>query len=130
MDEITATLKSAIEQLSTRETIDNPDEARRTFFGFRARLTRGELRAAQKVDGHWVVNAWVKQGILLGFRLGELKEMSGGDVLCFVDKDTFPPRRLTVSDRVRPARSATTTAMAMPLKSPVVCSRMLCQLVW
>jgi 2,3,4,5-tetrahydropyridine-2,6-dicarboxylate N-succinyltransferase len=101
VDEITATLKSAIEQLSTRETIDNPDEARRTFFGFRARLTRGELRAAQKVDGHWVVNAWVKQGILLGFRLGELKEMSGGDVLCFVDKDTFPPRRLTVSDRVR-----------------------------
>jgi len=95
------TLKSAIERLATHETIDNPDEARPTFFAFRAALTRGEARAAEKVDGRWVVNAWVKQGILLGFRLGELLKMSDGDVLSFVDKDTFPARRLTVADRVR-----------------------------
>ena len=73
------TLKSAIERLSARETIDNPDEARPTFFAFRAALTRGEVRAAEKVDGHWVVNTWVKQGILLGFRLGELLKMSDGE---------------------------------------------------
>ncbi len=95
------TLKSAIERLSARETIDNPDEARPTFFAFRAALTRGEVRAAEKVDGHWVVNTWVKQGILLGFRLGELLKMSDGDVLSFIDKDTFPARRLTLADRVR-----------------------------
>src|SRR6202790_5574562 len=95
------TLKSAIERLATRETIGNRDEARRTFLDFRAALTRGEARAAEKVDGHWVVNAWVKQGILLGFRLGELQEMSDGDVLSFVDKDTFPARRLTLADRIR-----------------------------
>jgi len=95
------TLKSAIEHLSTRETLGNPDEARRTFLDFRAALTRGEVRAAEKVDGYWVVNAWVKQGILLGFRLGELQEMSDGDVLSFVDKDTFPARRLTLADRIR-----------------------------
>ncbi len=94
-------LKAAIERLSTCETIVNPDEARPTFFAFRAALTRGEVRAAEKVDGRWVVNAWVKQGILLGFRLGELNEMSDGDVLTFVDKDTFPARRLTPADRVR-----------------------------
>jgi 2,3,4,5-tetrahydropyridine-2,6-dicarboxylate N-succinyltransferase len=95
------TLKSAIEHLSTRETITNPDEARGTFLDFRAALTRGEVRAAEKVDGHWVVNAWVKQGILLGFRLGELQEMSDGEVLSFVDKDTFPARRLTLADHIR-----------------------------
>ena len=100
-----STLKSAIERLSngktTGETIGNPDEARRTFLDFRAALTRGEVRAAEKRDGRWAVNAWVKQGILLGFRLGELEETSDGDVFSFVDKDTFPPRRLTLADRVR-----------------------------
>jgi 2,3,4,5-tetrahydropyridine-2-carboxylate N-succinyltransferase len=98
---IISTLKSAIERLSTQETIGNPDEARHTFLEFRATLTRGEVRAAEKVAGRWVVNTWVKQGILLGFRLGELQEMSDGDVLSFVDKDTFPARRLTLADRIR-----------------------------
>ena len=81
-------------------------EAQRVFADFRARLTCGEIRAAEKVvddkgRSRWIVNPWVKQGILLGFRLGELKEMSDGDVLTFIDKDTFPTRRLTMADRVR-----------------------------
>ena len=96
-----STLKLAIERLAARETIASPDEARPVFFEFRSALTRGEIRAAQKVGGRWIVNPWVKQGILLGFRLGELQQMSDGDVLSFVDKDTFPARRLTVADRVR-----------------------------
>jgi 2,3,4,5-tetrahydropyridine-2,6-dicarboxylate N-succinyltransferase len=94
-------LKSAIERLSAVDTIGNAEEARRTFLDFRAALTRGEVRAAEKIEGHWIVNAWVKQGILLGFRLGELTEMSDGDVITFVDKDTFPARRLTLADRIR-----------------------------
>jgi len=98
---ITASLKWAIEQLSTRETIANAGDAGRTFLAFRAALTRGEVRAAEKINGHWVVNAWVKQGILLGFRLGELQEMSAGAVLNFVDKDTFPARRVALADRIR-----------------------------
>ena len=98
---IHSTLKSAIDLLSTREMIDDSQAARRTFLDFRAALTRGQIRAAEKVGDRWVVNTWVKQGILLGFRLGELKEMSDGGVLSFVDKDTFPARHLTVTDRVR-----------------------------
>jgi 2,3,4,5-tetrahydropyridine-2-carboxylate N-succinyltransferase len=101
MSDLLSTLKLAIERLSTGAAIGNSDEARRTFFDFRAALTRGEVRAAEKVDGRWVVNTWVKQGILLGFRLGELQEMSDGDVLSFVDKDTFPARRLTLADHIR-----------------------------
>jgi 2,3,4,5-tetrahydropyridine-2-carboxylate N-succinyltransferase len=101
MSDSLSTLKLAIEHLSTTATIANPDEARRTFLDFRAALTRGEVRAAERVAGRWTTNAWVKQGILLGFRLGELKEMSDGEVLSFVDKDTFPARRLTLADRIR-----------------------------
>ena len=46
-----------------------------------------------------IVNAWVKQGILLGFRLGQLEE--SGDALTFVDKNTFPARHFSLADRVR-----------------------------
>jgi 2,3,4,5-tetrahydropyridine-2-carboxylate N-succinyltransferase len=101
MPDSLSTLKSSIERLSALETISNPDQARPIFFDFRAALTRGAVRAAEKVDGRWTTNAWVKQGILLGFRLGEMQQMSDGDVLSFIDKDTFPARRLTVADRVR-----------------------------
>jgi 2,3,4,5-tetrahydropyridine-2,6-dicarboxylate N-succinyltransferase len=99
-------LKSAIEGLFAASTLNDPAEARHIFDDFRVRLTRGEIRAAEKVvddkgESRWATNAWVKQGILLGFRLGELKQMSDGEVLSFVDKDTFPARRLTLSDRVR-----------------------------
>ncbi|MGC2247012.1 MAG: 2,3,4,5-tetrahydropyridine-2,6-dicarboxylate N-succinyltransferase, partial [Terriglobales bacterium] len=99
-------LKPAIERLNASANIADTVEARRIFADFRARLTRGEIRAAEKVTGNksesrWTTNPWVKQGILLGFRLGELEEMSDGDIFNFVDKDTFPARRLTLSDRVR-----------------------------
>ncbi|HTR24946.1 MAG TPA: 2,3,4,5-tetrahydropyridine-2,6-dicarboxylate N-succinyltransferase [Terriglobales bacterium] len=98
-------LKSAIEVLYGASNIGDPAEARRIFADFRGRLTRGEIRAAEKFidgdDSRWVTNAWVKQGILLGFRLGELKEMSDGEVFNFVDKDTFPARRLGLGDLVR-----------------------------
>src|SRR5262245_45048037 len=75
--------------------------ARNVFIEFRDALTRGQVRAAEKQDGQWRVNAWVKQGILLGFRLGELEDMSGGGPLSFVDKSTFPARHLELTDRVR-----------------------------
>src|SRR5881396_3553836 len=66
-------LRSTIEALSAADTIPDPAAARAAFLDFRSRLTRGEVRAAEKVGAAWTVNAWVKQGILLGFRLGELK---------------------------------------------------------
>lgn len=59
-------------------------------------LERGELRVAYKEDGEWVVNSWVKEVILDGFRLGKLVQMGR-----FVDKDTFPERTFTVEDAVR-----------------------------
>jgi len=114
-------LKSAIEALAGSSSIPNAAEARRLFTDFRSRLTRGEIRAAEKTNGRWTVNPWVKQGILLGFRLGELKEMSDGDVLSFVDKDTFPARRLTLADRVRVVPGGSSIREGAYVAPSVVC---------
>ena len=94
-----SSLKSSIERLAALGEVERNPDARQTFLKFRDELTQGRIRAAEKVDRRWVVNPWVKQGILLGFRLGELTDMNAG--LSFVDKDTYPPRRFTVADRVR-----------------------------
>ena len=65
---------------------------------FRDALTAGEIRAAEKIDGQWQTNAWVKQGILLGFRIGKLVESGDPKVLTFVDKGTYPARRFAARE--------------------------------
>ncbi len=75
--------------------------AQETFREFRDALSRGEIRSAEKVGDDWITNVWVKQGILLGFRLGDLAAMDDGPTLSFVDKATFPARHFGVEDRVR-----------------------------
>jgi len=73
------------------------------FLELRAALERGEVRAAEpdaNAPTGWRVNAWVKQGILLGFRLGALEEMPSAG-LSFVDKHTYPVRQFAASDGVR-----------------------------
>jgi 2,3,4,5-tetrahydropyridine-2,6-dicarboxylate N-succinyltransferase len=114
-------LQSAVERLSTANAIEDATEARRIFLEFRDALTRGKIRAAQKTSGSWEVNAWVKQGILLGFRLGELTEMSDGGALSFVDKDTFPARRVTVADRVRVVPGGSSIREGAYVASSVIC---------
>lgn len=65
-----------------------------------ADLESGKVRVAEKKDGKWVVNSWVKEVILSGFRLGKLEDMSNGD-FPFFDKHTFPVREFTVDSGVR-----------------------------
>jgi 2,3,4,5-tetrahydropyridine-2-carboxylate N-succinyltransferase len=78
-------------------------KAEATFLELRCGLEAGELRAAEPDDSAlgWRVNAWIKRGILLGFRVGRLVEAGGGHGLSFVDKDTYPARRFTPRDCVR-----------------------------
>src|SRR6266566_90795 len=101
-------LREAIEALLTRTGNEYNAEDRALFDEFKTALNRGEIRAAEKQpDGRWRVNSWVKQGILLGFRMGRLSDMSAGDSLRFFDKDTYPVRPLTVADNVRLVPGAT-----------------------
>lgn len=77
------------------------NEARGAFLAFREALEEGRVRAAERGSEGWQVNAWVKRGLLLGFRLGRLAEMPGAGALTFCDKDTYPTRRLMPMDGVR-----------------------------
>ena len=63
-------------------------------------LETGQLRVAEKIDGEWKVNIWVKEVILAGFRLGAVKEMSQGQ-FAFFDKETFPVQEFSLEDGVR-----------------------------
>jgi 2,3,4,5-tetrahydropyridine-2,6-dicarboxylate N-succinyltransferase len=112
-------LKSAIERLAAQGEVERNPAAHKTFLQFRDQLTQGKIRAAEKVDGKWIVNAWVKQGILLGFRLGVLQEMPAG--LSFVDKDTFPARQFTVADRVRVVPGGSSVRVGAYVAPSVIC---------
>lgn len=112
-------LQKEIERLYASATSDA--DVREIFLQFRDALTRGEIRAAEKSGNTWKVNVWVKQGILLGFRLGQLSQMSSGECLSFVDKDTFPARKFTVEDRVRVVPGGSSARMGAYVAPSVIC---------
>jgi len=88
--------------------IGNAD-ALAAFLQLRDALEAGTLRSAspdESAPTGWTVNAWVKRGILLGFRLGALEAMNGnhpdgGSILSFVDKATYPARRFKPEQGIR-----------------------------
>ena len=98
----------------------NVSGARAVFTDFREALSKGEIRAAEKVGDEWRVNVWVKQGILLGFRIGELMEM-GCEDLSFVDKDTFPVRQFTVDDKIRMVPGGSSVREGAYVAPTVIC---------
>ncbi|NTV45018.1 MAG: 2,3,4,5-tetrahydropyridine-2,6-dicarboxylate N-succinyltransferase [Chlorobiales bacterium] len=111
----TASLEAQILELSKLSADAlQADASARTLFGeFKAALNAGQIRAAEKKDGKWTVNHWVKQGILAGFRLGRMKKMdvvmSGAETpITFIDKDTYPVRAFSLEDRVRVVPGGTT----------------------
>src|ERR1700732_3688847 len=113
-------LQSVIERLATLGEVERNPDARKTFLEFREQLTQGKIRAAEKSNGDWKVNAWVKQGILLGFRLGELTKM-GDAIFSFVDKDTFPARQFAVADRVRVVPGGSSVREGAYVAPTVIC---------
>jgi Tetrahydrodipicolinate N-succinyltransferase len=64
------------------------------------KLESGEIRIAEKIEGEWKVNAWIKEAILDGFRIGKLADMSAGEY-SFFDKDTLSLRKFSLEDKVR-----------------------------
>jgi 2,3,4,5-tetrahydropyridine-2-carboxylate N-succinyltransferase len=93
------------------------------FLALRAALERGEVRSASPDAASptgWRVNAWVKRGILLGFRLGALEEMPGPG-LSFVDKHTYPVRDFTRDDGIRIVPGGSSVRAGAFLARGVVC---------
>ncbi|MCX7992126.1 MAG: hypothetical protein N2651_00515, partial [Fimbriimonadales bacterium] len=85
-------------------------------------LEQGIVRAAEPDPDSptgWHVNAWVKQGILLGFRLGRLEPVYWGGVQ-FLDRHLYPPRGFTLSDGVRLVPGGTSIRHGACLRPGVV----------
>ncbi|HYL84462.1 MAG TPA: 2,3,4,5-tetrahydropyridine-2,6-dicarboxylate N-succinyltransferase [Candidatus Angelobacter sp.] len=96
---------SRIEKLFDEAPSRYEEEHHWLFRDFKAGLNRGEVRAAEPdatAKSGWRVNAWVKKGILLGFRMGAIADMSIDTAKQpFFDKSTYPVRAFAASDGVR-----------------------------
>ncbi len=93
-------LQQSIEILFEEKPAQYTEDHRKLFASFLDLLNRGAVRAAEPDATQptgWRVNPWVKKGILLGFRIGGIVEMSGQ----FFDKSTYPLKKLSAQDGVR-----------------------------
>jgi 2,3,4,5-tetrahydropyridine-2-carboxylate N-succinyltransferase len=119
-----AQLQNAIERhfAAGPNAIDDPT-AISAFLLLRAALEAGEIRAASPdpaAPTGWRVNAWVKRGILLGFRLG-VNQSFPASGFSFVDKSTYPMRHLTVADGVRVVPGGSAVRSGAYVARSVVC---------
>ena len=98
-------LEKQIEALFDAKPARYSEEDRQLFRAFKDELNAGRIRSAEPDASQatgWRTNAWVKKGILVGFRMGAIVDMSVDSVKQpFFDKDTYPVQRFAVSDGVR-----------------------------
>ena len=124
-----ADLEKRIEALSaTSSNKTLSGDAREAVLELLDALEKGDIRAAQKdpASGEWRAVPWVKRGILLGFRVGSIVDMSlsgpgDGVVLAFFDKDTFPPRKLSREDGIRVVPGGSSIRRGAYVAPGVVC---------
>jgi len=101
----------------------NDPAAMETFRSLREALERGQLRSASpdpSAPTGWRVNAWVKKGILLGFRIGTLEDQQALG-FSFVDKHTYPVRHFTATDAVRIVPGGSSIRAGAYVARSVVC---------
>jgi 2,3,4,5-tetrahydropyridine-2-carboxylate N-succinyltransferase len=98
-------IQKQIEALFDAKPASYTDEDRRLFRAFKEELNAGVLRAAEpdaSQPSGWRINTWVKKGIVLGFRMGTIVDMSIDPAKQpFFDKDLYPVKQFAASDGVR-----------------------------
>ncbi|HEV2836854.1 MAG TPA: 2,3,4,5-tetrahydropyridine-2,6-dicarboxylate N-succinyltransferase [Pyrinomonadaceae bacterium] len=115
-------LREQIASIAARQDGNFTPADRAVFDEFKSALNRGEVRAAERLaSGEWVVHTWVKQGILLGFRMGALTDMSDGESFKFFDKNTYPVRPTKISENVRIVPGGSTIRDGAYVAAGVVC---------
>jgi 2,3,4,5-tetrahydropyridine-2-carboxylate N-succinyltransferase len=118
-------LQTTIETLFAEGGAADKAAAREAFFELQRALGRGEVRAADPDPGSptgWRVNPWVKQGILLGFRFGETKDVSADHGKWpFYDKDTMPLKKPGLAGGVRIVPGGSTIREGAFVAPSVVC---------
>jgi 2,3,4,5-tetrahydropyridine-2-carboxylate N-succinyltransferase len=106
-DATSSQLASQIERLYEEGASADKGESRTAFAKLREELSAGRVRAAEpdpSAPTGWRVNTWVKKGILIGFRCGDLVDVSiatNERRWFFSDKDTMPMKIMDVSMGVR-----------------------------
>ena len=86
-------IQKDIQRLAENPPQQEPAEFAELFKAFLKELESGKIRAAEPSGGEWKVNGWVKQGILLGFKYGQNRELNAGGSLPFFDKHTYPVQK-------------------------------------
>ncbi len=118
-------LKSQVEALFTQPKPSYSNDDFEIFHQFIAALNSGEIRSAEPDAASptgWRVNSWVKQGILLGFRMGTIVDMSIDPAKQpFLDKSTFPVKRFSVSNAVRIVPGGSSIRTGAYVGKSVVC---------
>jgi 2,3,4,5-tetrahydropyridine-2-carboxylate N-succinyltransferase len=118
-------LESDIAELVAAGAAADKERGRAVFAQLREALSAGRVRAAEPDDTSptgWRVNAWVKQGILLGFRFGDLVDVSmDHGKLPFYDKDTLPLKRPGLIAGVRIIPGGSTVRDGAYLAPGVIC---------
>ena len=118
-------LRNDIERLVAAGAAADREAARAAFARLREALSAGTVRAAEpdaSSPGGWRVNAWVKQGILLGFRFGDLVNASmDHGKWPFYDKDTLPLRRFADGAGVRIVPGGSSVRDGVYLAPGVIC---------
>ncbi len=98
-------MQTEIERLYDERPAAYSEDDFQAFEEFRRALNAGVVRAAEPCPGTrtgWRVNTWVKKGILLGFRMGGIVDMSiDAARQPYFDKSTYPVRQLTAESGVR-----------------------------
>jgi 2,3,4,5-tetrahydropyridine-2-carboxylate N-succinyltransferase len=119
------TLQTQIETLFEKGEHADKAAAREAFFALRKALSSGEARSAEPdaaAPGGWRVNTWVKQGILLGFRFGDLIDMSSDHGKWpFYDKDTMILKKPGVEAGVRIVPGGSTVRDGVYMGRGVIC---------
>jgi 2,3,4,5-tetrahydropyridine-2-carboxylate N-succinyltransferase len=118
-------LQSQVEALFAQPKPSYTNDDFEVFHRFIAALNSGEIRSAEPDAASptgWRVNAWVKQGILLGFRMGTIVDMSlDASKQPFFDKSTFPVKRFSVSNAVRIVPGGSSVRTGAYVGKSVVC---------
>ena len=120
-----STLASDIEALIAAGAGADRAAAKAAFTELRAALSSGEVRAAEPDPSSaagWRVNTWVKQGILLGFRAGDIVDASADHGRWpFYDKDTLPLKKLDAASGIRIVPGGSTVRDGAYLGRGVIC---------
>jgi len=93
-------LKQNIETLINAPNEFDQNEKNQLLDQFINSLDSGQIRCAEKINNNWVINSWVKAGILEVFKNSKMIDMSNQNY-GFFDKDAIPTKSMTLDDGIR-----------------------------